>query len=354
MAVVGNVDYSPYAMKEGEDLYDYLARLSVERKGGILGTGGLMDVPSPKKVEAKSDKNLGSASYSCPPGYTWNGTACVPVSDDTETAKTLKEQYLESDEYNQGFSYEDFKMQNALDRLTGRRYAGQGLWYGIPTPLSNWSDKAEIKSQLLANGFSEAEADRMINDPEFASATNMLGRLGTMPTKEYDYKQQNTEDSLFDVGKSVVGSVFGLDKDTGYSRQSPFMTSEQYNTEPYKGLPLLSNGRTAQIVAAQNAALFDPLSLFDADAVAKQAIETQQAALAAQVERERKATAAAAAAAASRSSSGSTTSSYDAGSRNAGQGWSGGSTTNYASGGGTSTVGTGGGNASRGFSFGGW
>lgn len=265
------IDYSPYKIQPGEDLYSYLARMQKEREGGILGTKGLLDV---KKIDPEEEKTLGQAEMSCPVGQVWNGVACVAVGGDSdgEGVKSQYERYLESDERAAGFSFEDYKMQNSLDRLTGRKYAGQGLLYGIPNMLSTYSDKAEVKSQLLANGYTEEQADRMVNDPELASATNMLGRLGTMPTNEYDYKQQNTQDSLWDVGKSVIGSIFGMDKpDENYSRQSPFMTPDQYNKQGYKGLPALEAAKTAQIVEAQGRKMFDPLNQFNMDSIVKQA-----------------------------------------------------------------------------------
>lgn len=268
---VGGKDYSAYARKTDESLYDYLARLSTEREGGILGTGGLMDV---KRIDPTEEADLGQVTMQCPAGYKAVNGQCVKISDsDNAEVESQYDRYLNSDEYKQGFSFEDYKMQNSLDRLTGRKYAGQGLLYGIPTALSNYADRAEIKKQLMANGYTEDQADAMVADPELASATNALQRLGTMPTREYDYKQQNTQNSLFDVGSSIVGSIFGLneERDANYSRQSPFMTPNQYNAQGYKGLPLTANGRTAQIVEAQNKTLFDPYNQFNMDALAKQA-----------------------------------------------------------------------------------
>lgn len=269
------VDYSQYYKTPDESLYDYLVRMQSDREGGILGTKGLMDV---KKIDPEEEADLGEVAMSCPVGQVWNGVACVPepsTEGDDQEIKSQHDRYLESDEYKQGFSFEDYKMQNALDRLTGRQYAAQGLLYGIPNMIVNWSDRMEVKNQLLANGYTEEQADAMVNDPEMASATNMLGRLGTMPTHEYDYKQQNTQDSLFDVGKSIVGSIFGLneDKEENYSRQSPFMTPEQYNQQGYKGLPALEAAKTAQIVEAQGRKLFDPYNQFNLDALTKQAQE---------------------------------------------------------------------------------
>lgn len=282
MGLIGNKDYSPYQQNPDENLYTYLARLASTREGGILGTKGLMDAataPTPAKtIDPTADPSLGILTSNCPIDPRTGKPNCNLKSDGNDV--TITDPYEGSKEQLAGFSRADFEMQNALDRLTGRAYAGQGLLYGIPHLLSNWADTSKVESALVAAGYTPEEASRLANDPELASATNALGRMGTMPTHEYDYKQQNTQTSLWDVGTSIVGSIFGLDKQSDtpeYSRQSPFATPEQFSSKGYWGSPLQSNARTAQIVAAQNKSLFDPFAAFNLDALTKQAQSNAEA-----------------------------------------------------------------------------
>ena len=59
--------YDPYRMQGDESLVDFYARLKGERKGGILGTGGLMDQVKPEEVSdidpTTKPQELGRVKY---------------------------------------------------------------------------------------------------------------------------------------------------------------------------------------------------------------------------------------------------------------------------------------------------
>lgn len=234
-------EYKPWQIQQDESLVDYYKRLAELRKGGILGTMGMMDTPKKEKegkLEATSDAPLGEEVVN-------------------ESTQEVYDPYTGSDWESGGYSRKDQEVGDALDRLTGRKYAGQGLMYGIPNLLSNWSDRSKVESQLRAQGWTDEQIAQYMDTAfgvEALKATQSLDRLGVMSKDPYDYKEQGTQDSLFDVGKSVVGSLFGLDKEQ--SRQSPFRPASDWD------MPLVTPkaGMWANIAAAQERTPFDPFS----------------------------------------------------------------------------------------------
>lgn len=348
-------DYSPWVQRADESLLDYYKRLNATREGGILGTAGLMDVPKSKNIDAS--KGEGAVAL---------GEEIIRKQE--EGTSTPYDPYTGSDWESGGYNRKDQRIGDALDRLTGREYAGQGLLYGIPNLLSNWSDRSEVEAQLKSQGWTDEQISQYMDSQfglEALKATQSMDRLGVMSKDEYDYKDQNTKDSLWDVGKSVVGSLFGMDKEQ--SRQSPMRPASEWD------MPLVTPqaGMWANIAAAQERKPFDPyasltqnladqqkwVDVSAQNVAAEEARKAEAARVAAEqaraAEAVRQAQAAEAARVAASTSSGDG-SIYDRAVSAYTTSSSGGSTTGYASSGGTQTVGTGGGNASRGYSYGGW
>jgi len=232
-------DYSPWYIGADESLVDYYKRLAGQREGGILGTSGLMDKPVKKDKETTKEVDPTKGA----------DLGVVKVSDSGD-GEPYKDPYEGSDAQAQGFTKEEFDREAMLKRLTGRQYAGQGLMYGIPNLLSNWSDREALRSDLLRQGWTEEQIERALANPEYLMATNSLERLGGLPTEEYRREEAGTQDSLFKAAGSVVGSIFGLN-DSG-PKQSPYspMVSPAY--------PSFNQGMMAQVQAAQNAQMFDP------------------------------------------------------------------------------------------------
>ena len=197
--------YSPYTQGEGESLLDYYARLKQSRKGGVLGTEGLMDVAK----EASPETALGEVQKNtpqCAPGYVWDGTACVPANPDSEWEPPTKEE----------------AKNLALDRLTGRALGAKGVFgpgaIGAALGgLEGYSDKWSMVGSLVDAGLSKDEALSVIeNDPEKVAMMADRGMLDFNLRDPYNFAEANSVNSWKDVGRNFgrelanrVGGLFG-------------------------------------------------------------------------------------------------------------------------------------------------
>lgn len=178
--------YSPWVKGQDESLIDYYARLSQNRKGGILGTAGLMDVPISDKDAGEVKKN----TPVCPAGYSWNGNACVPTRPEESEG--------EGPVYTKGE-----KLQQAVDRFSGRGLTpDQMLMAALPAGgllsalgekaglsadsyIGMDKDKAMIAESMAASGATEGEIERVMADPEKTAYMHGIGMMGEAPV--YDY-----------------------------------------------------------------------------------------------------------------------------------------------------------------------
>lgn len=247
------VDYSPWAKKPNESLIAYYKRLATQREGGILGTKGLMDLPKTEEPETEEKQSTETVE---------KGTVVKSESSSgpTDAEKAREERYKGYED--KGYTRSEVDTQDSIDRLRGVKYSGQGLFYGIPALIAGMSDKYQISKKLKANGYSDAEIKQVLSDPDLLGATHMMGRIPSeQPTERYNYFESGKQDSLGEMIGSVVDGVFGTNLVSRKGTQDMLPLSPRPGNNPsavgYRGMPLQSQGRAAQIQAAQQKQLPD-------------------------------------------------------------------------------------------------
>jgi hypothetical protein len=190
-----------------ETMVDYMQRLAKQRAAGLLGGGGMLDTAEPI---TETDPVLGTVTQSCPAGFTLQNGACVRTSSyEAQDNTDLEKQQLMA----LGFTEKDVDQQRIADRLSGRRYAGQGLLYGIPYAISSSQDKEAAVKSITDAGYSKTEAQRIVDNPEVFSAMNANGLFNTKPTNQYSFYEGNQNDTLLEaLGNKLkgVGESLGI------------------------------------------------------------------------------------------------------------------------------------------------
>lgn len=316
-------EYSLWKIQPNESLVDYYKRLAELRKGGILGTQGLMDSAKAKKEsekKAESEKVLGEEVVNTSSSSSDSSVPTPkPVSlEDMVRAKS-------------GASFDPLQLMGMLAGPLGSAVAlGGGML----------RDSA-IGKQLAEAGYTDAEIQAMMDNPGLMQMElQMNPELGF--GKDFDKKELKDGTTVIE---RMFGDLFGSDEKAEVPAGLQWAAAR---LDPRSNVTGYQNGMfTANIPSLGGNVQFER-GLADTSPAAIQAYWTQQSgeALAAQAEADARMAEAAKQAMAQQASGGSS-SAYTSGS-------SGGSTTGYASSGGSQTVGTGGGNASRGYSYGGW
>jgi len=179
------------------DFLAYLKRLQAERRGGILGGGmfGRMGEAAKEKAEVNASDVLGELIKKQ-----------TGAGDDT--GYSVEELARMSEEANTPFN-----PNNPYDRLSGRTWAPE-LWGAL-----DWADRQAIRSDLLRTGYSEAEIERILNNPELAKAMASGGAIDTKNAGiAYDYNQAGQSENL-------LQALFGSERQDGNPRvtnQLPF------------------------------------------------------------------------------------------------------------------------------------
>lgn len=177
-------EYNLWKIQPNETLMEYYKRLAELRKGGILGTQGMMDSAKEKKAEkpkANSDKALGqevvNESSSSSDGMP--SRPAKPVSlEDMVRAKS-------------GASFDPLQLFGMLGGPLGSAVAmGAGMLRD-----------SEIGKQLTEAGYSDAEIQAMMDNPG-------LMQMELQMNPELGFGKDFDKDDLKD-GKSVVERLFG-------------------------------------------------------------------------------------------------------------------------------------------------
>jgi len=197
------IDYSRYQKGPNESIVDYYLRLASTRSGGILGTGGLMDkaTETPAVEETATGATEGSAQYSCPAGYTWNGTACV--KDSGNSGDSGVPQDLRTPEQ---------KLSDAIKVQSDRQVsAGEifGLFGAIPGlvvgGLENWQNNSQIRDAMKDAGMSDEEIKLAMTNPENAVMQAYRGDYGSGVQESMGGSVMRPNTS---AGGSIIGSLF--------------------------------------------------------------------------------------------------------------------------------------------------
>ena len=180
------------------DFLAYLKRLQAERKGGILGGGmfGRMGEAEKKAVNANDvlgeliNKQTSSGSSGGDGGSGGNGSDSFFASEGN----------------------------NPYDRITDRTYV-PGLW-GIDQVVDMF-DAAAIRSELKKSGYSEAEIDRLLQNPEIAKALHSTGRIDSeYLSRPYDYNESGRDSNILKA----------MGRELGITETPP---ANQYPLSPY-------------------------------------------------------------------------------------------------------------------------
>lgn len=197
MANYSNIEYDPNFFRGDDELMpDYMDRLIGNREGGVLGTASGVSPVDPVTQEV-TEEPLGEATYSCPVGYSWDGTRCVPDGSGEGEATQVKPATL----------------QQMIDAKTGRTFdpaAIFGMFGPLGTAMGFGAQAARdsaLKDALIESGMSEDMAKLAMEDPEYVAQQIYSGRVGD-GSIEGVYRPS-------DAGKwnpvgGIVDSLFGV------------------------------------------------------------------------------------------------------------------------------------------------
>ena len=202
------------------DFFAYLKRLQAERRGGILGGGmfGRMGEAAKEKAEVNASDVLGELINKQTGAGGDSGTSAEELAQMSEEANT------------------PFNPNNPYDRLSGRTWAPE-LWGAM-----DWLDRQAIRSDLLRTGYSEAEIERILNNPELAKAMASGGAIDTKNAGiAYDYNQAGQSENL-------LQALFGSERQDGNPRVTNQLPFSPYDLSGRDGM--FSGG--AGVVVAGN------------------------------------------------------------------------------------------------------
>jgi len=201
-------------MGEGEAFIPYLQRLAAERRGGILGGGmfGSMGEAEKKTADVNASDVLGDLIVKQTSGGSSGGGGGGGGGDGSSD------------------TFYPSEGNNPYDRKTGRTYV-PSLW-GIDTVVDIF-DTAAIRSELERSGYSDAEIDRILDNPEIAKALHSTGRIDSeYLSRPYDYNESGRNSNIF----KTLGREFGI-TETPPANQYPL--SPYYGGDGMFGLPVM-------------------------------------------------------------------------------------------------------------------
>ena len=254
------IDYSPWEKTPEESLYDYYTRLNKNREGGILGTGGLLDLP---KAATEEDTKLGVASANpCPAGYTLVNGACVKADPEGEGEPVGWDRWKETlqgkvaiEGHGEEKAKKIFDTQAAVDRLTGRApvlddalallIPGAGIaalakkaaegeasdeeLEALREYMGSGADTAMVAESLKAGGMADSEIERVMSDQETLSRMHATG-MTDVPAKDDWAADQGIVGKAFSGIKGALAGLFAPTPesyDEAQSRKFDAMTAGQ-------------------------------------------------------------------------------------------------------------------------------
>jgi hypothetical protein len=179
----GMPDYSQWQIQADESLVEYYKRLALLRKGGILGTSGLMDSPigdDSKKVDPTKGASLGTVKVN-------TSSSGDGGSDTPSTTPATLESMVRG---KSGAGFDPLRLFGLFGPI------GAGM-----EALGNVARNSAIKDDLAELGYGEAEVDALMTNPDLL-AMELYGN------KDAGFTGTMNKDNLSD-GKSVIGRLFG-------------------------------------------------------------------------------------------------------------------------------------------------